>query len=518
VLGRWQSVDFVEKIEQFEVGKKLWPESGLFLKELVFLPDGKMSVSWYTWTKGLVLHSGNKTASRYVIKELQGSSYMFFEWKSGDYTIRGTKPQYYVLKKEPAAEVPNTTDAGRGPVYVPVRIEIKYFDRAVPLGVKTFDKPLLIINSVKFHKDRGRIDAALKIRVTSYPKKSWKISFRLVDKDGHKIDSAVKEIENSGTIRKVPQVTEETLKISFDRADSSSVKWFDIKIGEFEDISAGTTAGQEGNRTPPQRAAGQAVEQVSSRAGEKEKLQNVDLYIEDFKIKPYETGGLYTVTAKIGNRGTATAPAFRMNFFRGDPKDNLNLHGKAQTGSHGAGPIKPGEFWNESSRPFSLKEGINQLAVVLDTDNSIAETNALNNSAEIKVLFENGKIIEKPVEQNKIDNETNNVSQNSMAEKKVNAARALKINIYEGNSVNPQTSVRMPLVAMKIVRQLLPPKDKLQIIAQKIKLDEGLPKDMNSQELIEMLDGMLKKLDQGVESTTLLEVKDGNERIIIAIE
>ena len=207
-----------------------------------------------------------------------------------------------------------------------------------------------------------------------------------------------------------------------------------------------------------------------------------------------------------------------MNFFRGDPKDNLNLHGKAQTGSHGAGPIKPGEFWNESSMPFSLEQGVNELSIVLDTDNSIAETNELNSSAKIKILFENGKIISKTVGQNKADNEAKKVSGSSAADKNANATRSLKINIYEGNNAEPQTSVRIPLLAMKIVKQLLPPKDKLQIIAQKIKLDESLPGDMNSTMLIEMLEDMLKKLDQGVESTTLLEVKDGGERIIISLE
>jgi hypothetical protein len=30
---------------------------------------------------------------------MEGSTYMFFEWKSGDYTIRHRKPSYYVLKK-----------------------------------------------------------------------------------------------------------------------------------------------------------------------------------------------------------------------------------------------------------------------------------------------------------------------------------------------------------------------------------------------------------------------------------
>jgi len=99
VIGTWKSVDFVREMEQFKPGEKQWTAGDLYLKELVFLPDGKTFKPWWTWTKGLVFHSGDKTAAKYTIKEIDGSSYMFFEWKSGDYTIRYMKPAYYVLKK-----------------------------------------------------------------------------------------------------------------------------------------------------------------------------------------------------------------------------------------------------------------------------------------------------------------------------------------------------------------------------------------------------------------------------------
>jgi bla regulator protein BlaR1 len=41
-----------------------------------------------------------KTASHYTIKKIKGSEYLFMEWKSGDYTIRGMKPAYYVMRRE----------------------------------------------------------------------------------------------------------------------------------------------------------------------------------------------------------------------------------------------------------------------------------------------------------------------------------------------------------------------------------------------------------------------------------
>ncbi|TET71874.1 MAG: M56 family metallopeptidase [Candidatus Aminicenantes bacterium] len=101
LIGTWKSVDFVGEMEQFKVGEKQWKGRGgeLYLKELIFLPNGRTFKPWLTWTKGLVFHSGDKTASKYTLKNIEGSTYMFYEWKSGDYTIRHRKPSYYVLKK-----------------------------------------------------------------------------------------------------------------------------------------------------------------------------------------------------------------------------------------------------------------------------------------------------------------------------------------------------------------------------------------------------------------------------------
>ena len=99
VIGEWESVDFVESPEKFDPGAKAW-NGELYLKELVFLTKGKGGKPWWTWTKGVVMHSGDKTASRYEIKKLKGKTYLFFEWKSGDYTLRGAKPFYYVLRKK----------------------------------------------------------------------------------------------------------------------------------------------------------------------------------------------------------------------------------------------------------------------------------------------------------------------------------------------------------------------------------------------------------------------------------
>ncbi len=107
VIGRWESVDFVSEIEQFNPGKKAYGEE-MYLTSMIFLNGGDTLFSaeggrqkkWIsTWTRGMILNKDEKTAEKYEIKEIDGNTYMFLEWKSGDYTIRGMKPQYYVLKK-----------------------------------------------------------------------------------------------------------------------------------------------------------------------------------------------------------------------------------------------------------------------------------------------------------------------------------------------------------------------------------------------------------------------------------
>ena len=99
VIGTWKAVDFIGEMEQFKPSRRNWKHGELYLKELVILPNGKTSKPWWTWTKGLIFHWGDRTASKYTLKDIEGSTYMFFEWKSGDYTIRHRKPSYYVLKK-----------------------------------------------------------------------------------------------------------------------------------------------------------------------------------------------------------------------------------------------------------------------------------------------------------------------------------------------------------------------------------------------------------------------------------
>jgi bla regulator protein BlaR1 len=115
LIGRWRSVDFVKSPEQFVPGKRA-SNGPLFLEEMSFLGAGKMKMvidnpegrrnadvprPWLSWTKGVVLHKGgDHTASKYILRELEGTKYLFFEWKSGDAIYFHLPPQYYVLEKK----------------------------------------------------------------------------------------------------------------------------------------------------------------------------------------------------------------------------------------------------------------------------------------------------------------------------------------------------------------------------------------------------------------------------------
>ncbi len=111
-VGKWETVDFVRNMENFTPDRRCW-QGKMYLLSIKLLPNGQMPqpvavdissdetspVSWLTWTKGYIIHHNDMTAGKYIIKEIDGSKYMFWEWMSGDVTIRGMKPCYYVLKQ-----------------------------------------------------------------------------------------------------------------------------------------------------------------------------------------------------------------------------------------------------------------------------------------------------------------------------------------------------------------------------------------------------------------------------------
>ncbi len=104
VVGDWVSVDFVYGDPSEYDPSKTKSGIQLFLRSLTFNDDGtvieQMSQTGTTkWTCGLVYL--NNMISSYELWNIEGEEYLFYEWKSGDYSFRGqTDCPYYVLKRK----------------------------------------------------------------------------------------------------------------------------------------------------------------------------------------------------------------------------------------------------------------------------------------------------------------------------------------------------------------------------------------------------------------------------------
>ncbi len=99
VLGKWIFVDYVTEIDEFDPASKKWKNGNHGIKEVVFLNNGKTKKPYMTWTKEVLIHKGDVTASKYVIKKFGEKDYLFVEHKNGDYIYRHQTPKYVVFEK-----------------------------------------------------------------------------------------------------------------------------------------------------------------------------------------------------------------------------------------------------------------------------------------------------------------------------------------------------------------------------------------------------------------------------------
>jgi bla regulator protein blaR1 len=97
-LGTWTSIDFVNNIEDFSPIAVSWKGEPL-TKSIVIKPNGQTDKSWLTWSKGYIFHSGDKTHAQYFIKNIEHKSYLINEHMSGDVTLKGMPPKYFVYQK-----------------------------------------------------------------------------------------------------------------------------------------------------------------------------------------------------------------------------------------------------------------------------------------------------------------------------------------------------------------------------------------------------------------------------------
>lgn len=106
VIGVWRSIDFVKNINEFDDNIT---RDDLSIKHLVFnntdviLDMRNGDKKSYTWVDDSINLYG-VTSSEFMIKEINGSTYMFLVFKDEEYFNGGKIPSYYVFKKDNNAD------------------------------------------------------------------------------------------------------------------------------------------------------------------------------------------------------------------------------------------------------------------------------------------------------------------------------------------------------------------------------------------------------------------------------
>jgi len=105
VLGVWKVKDFVVKQDDFSPDTQNTCDEALYARQLEFSPDGSLTlttregVSHQNWTAGRTVCKQDATSALYEICEINGTAYLIWEWKSGDYSFGGGRIYYYVFTR-----------------------------------------------------------------------------------------------------------------------------------------------------------------------------------------------------------------------------------------------------------------------------------------------------------------------------------------------------------------------------------------------------------------------------------
>ncbi|MBC8875874.1 MAG: hypothetical protein H8E44_41135 [Planctomycetes bacterium] len=154
---------------------------------------------------------------------------------------------------------------------------------------------------------------------------------------------------------------------------------FDLKEGEKEvfvvvDATNAVKEPNEANNHASARVRDSApTSKPEGHAGAK-----VDVGIRQFLVHTPDDGRPRAVVI-IENLGTVSAPAIQVHFYAGDPDKGGRLFAR-----HGTGPILPGKTWAEMTGLDRLRDGENELFVVIDPDDAVKESNETNNRGSTK--------------------------------------------------------------------------------------------------------------------------------------
>lgn len=106
IIGIWNVVDYVQNIEDFEPNDikatyelNVWRTAEFFDDGTSWLDFDDYNQFNWKWTKGYIIDHASLVPA-YTIKQINGSNYLFIEWKRWEnYIFDHEKPAYFVFKK-----------------------------------------------------------------------------------------------------------------------------------------------------------------------------------------------------------------------------------------------------------------------------------------------------------------------------------------------------------------------------------------------------------------------------------
>jgi len=371
VIGKWVSVDFVQSPEDFIPGQKRW-QWDLWFKGITFYKGGTTNWGGDQWTKGLVLDHVTGTASRYTIKTIDGARYMFYEWKSGDYTILHRKPKYYVLKKE-ASSSAEKSDAMLPPAQLDANGDFIVETSTNEQGrfVDRLNYPF--VNDAQVIGKWISVDFVQKPEDFTAGEQHWPSDLFL--KNLYFFEGGTTGGPWTWTKGLVLHPGNRTAaKYTIESIDGQQYMFFEWKSGDYVIR----------HRKPEYYV----LKKEAGGGG----WASIDIKPSAFEIRLEPKRGVCNLVVSIQNAGEAVIGKFKLRYYRGEPNENMDEAGNVHGGWHEAGPIEAGKSWNERTRDFHLSDGEYEFNVVLDYDNAIAEGDESNNRASLKVKILDGQI------------------------------------------------------------------------------------------------------------------------------
>ncbi|MBQ9151979.1 MAG: MerR family transcriptional regulator [Clostridia bacterium] len=118
VIGEWETVAFVRDPALFTLDDIPRSRAGMWIQSATFTArggcirryaqQGRMSEQLYPYTRledatppvrGVILTPSNHLAEEYLLREVEGETYLFVQHKSGDYYYGGQAPHWYVFRR-----------------------------------------------------------------------------------------------------------------------------------------------------------------------------------------------------------------------------------------------------------------------------------------------------------------------------------------------------------------------------------------------------------------------------------